>query len=68
MMTAVLWVVAPYRLVLVYQRFRGLYRPLKRWETDTNLHGATTHKTAILKLLLFPLSVLPALISHAIIL
>jgi hypothetical protein len=57
---AVFWVLAPCSLVEVCQRFRGpccLYHlgddssrqqgPLKRWQTSTRLHGATTQKTAI---------------------
>jgi hypothetical protein len=53
MKMAVFWVVGPRKLVEVYIRFRDtccLHRqeeapPKRRW--TTNLHGATTHKTAI---------------------
>jgi hypothetical protein len=41
---AVFWVVAPYSLVEVYQRFRG---PCCLHYQGDRLHGATTQKTAI---------------------
>jgi hypothetical protein len=48
MKMAVFWVVAPWSLVEVYQRFRGpccLHH--QGDEVATRLHGATTHKSAI---------------------
>jgi hypothetical protein len=52
MKMAVVWVVAPCSLVEIYQRFTltcSLHHQnaLKRQQTYTRLHGATTQKTAI---------------------
>jgi hypothetical protein len=52
---AVFWVLSPCCLVQFYRRFRSAccsspwwqQTPLKRRQTSTRLHGATTHKTAI---------------------
>jgi hypothetical protein len=48
---AVFWVVAPCSLVKVYQRFRG---PCCLHHQGDESHGATTQKTAVLMLVIFP--------------